>query len=53
MHFEHAFDSFVVRPHSTSNSGTIDNVVLTQGLVGSIALLSAKSVDVFAVATVR
>ncbi|KAM5540830.1 hypothetical protein V8D89_005474 [Ganoderma adspersum] len=53
VHFEHTFDSFVVPPHSTVNSGTIDDVVLTRGVAGSIGLLGAKSVDVFTVATVR
>ena len=53
VHFEHAFNSFMVPPHSTANSGHIDNVVLTHGALGSTGLLSAKSVDVFTAATIR
>ncbi|KAI1788857.1 hypothetical protein LXA43DRAFT_1096881 [Ganoderma leucocontextum] len=53
VHFEHALNNFAVPPHSTANSGAINNVRLTQGTLGLIGLLGAKTVDVFTVATVK
>ncbi|TBU23049.1 hypothetical protein BD311DRAFT_704566 [Dichomitus squalens] len=52
VHFEHAFDDFVIPPHATVNSGPINNVLLTQGALGSLKILNSGKVDVFTAATV-
>ena len=53
VHFERAFNSFVIPPRSTENSGTIDNVLLTQGAFGSIGLLGAGKIDITTAVTVK
>jgi hypothetical protein len=51
--FSHQFDPpLVIPPQSTANTGTIDNVLLLDGAVASLPLLSATSLDVAAAATV-
>ncbi|KAL0580357.1 hypothetical protein V5O48_000210 [Marasmius crinis-equi] len=52
-HFEHAFSGFVVPAHSTVNSGTIDNVLLTQGALASLDIIPLGILDIFAASTVR
>ncbi|EPQ57376.1 hypothetical protein GLOTRDRAFT_120580 [Gloeophyllum trabeum ATCC 11539] len=50
-HFDQAFDSFVVPPHSTANSGTFGNVVLVKGALASLGIIPLGYLDVFSVAT--
>jgi hypothetical protein len=38
-HFDQAFDSFVVGPGQTVNSGDIPNVLLTQGAIATLAIV--------------
>ena len=53
VHFEHAFNNFVIPPRSTENSGTLDNVLLTQGAVGSLGLLGDGKVDITIAVTLK
>ncbi|KAF9264250.1 hypothetical protein L218DRAFT_258531 [Marasmius fiardii PR-910] len=52
-HFEHTFDSFVVPANSTVNSGSIPNVLLTQGAIASLDIIPLGILDIFGAATVR
>ncbi|KAF7298203.1 hypothetical protein HMN09_01042200 [Mycena chlorophos] len=44
---------FVIPAHGTANSGTINNVLLTQGAVASLGLVAIGYLDVFAASTVQ
>ncbi|KZT27986.1 hypothetical protein NEOLEDRAFT_1129882 [Neolentinus lepideus HHB14362 ss-1] len=50
-HFDQAFDSFVVPPGGTTNSGTFGNVVLVKGAIASLDIIPLGRLDVFSVAT--
>ncbi|KAI0660249.1 hypothetical protein C8Q70DRAFT_914138 [Cubamyces menziesii] len=52
-HFDQAFDSFVVPAHSTANSGTVKNVLLTQGALATLNIIGAGELDVFSAATIK
>ncbi len=52
-HFDQAFDSFVIPAKSTANSGTVKNVLLTQGALASLGIIPFGKLDVFSVATVK
>ncbi|KAG6813669.1 hypothetical protein H0H92_008517 [Tricholoma furcatifolium] len=51
--FGQAFDSFIVPPGQTVNSGDIPNVLLTQGVAASLSLIAIGELDVSARTTVR
>ncbi|KAI0321180.1 hypothetical protein OF83DRAFT_1280620 [Amylostereum chailletii] len=51
--FSQSFDNFVVPPHSTVNSGTFGNVLLTQGALGSLGIIPLGKLDIFAVSTAQ
>ncbi|KAJ7647487.1 hypothetical protein FB45DRAFT_200334 [Roridomyces roridus] len=51
--FSSAIDGFTVPARSTANSGTIDNVLLTQGAVASLAIIPDGELDLVAAATVQ
>ncbi|EIW52711.1 uncharacterized protein TRAVEDRAFT_134842 [Trametes versicolor FP-101664 SS1] len=52
-HFDQAFDSFVVPAKGTANSGTVKNVLLTQGAIASLGIIPVGKLDVFSAATIR
>ncbi|KAL0956087.1 hypothetical protein HGRIS_002255 [Hohenbuehelia grisea] len=52
-HFEQPFDSFVIPPGQTVNSGTFPNVLLTQGALASLEIIPLGILDIGAVSTVR
>lgn len=52
-HFDQAFSNFVIPPGQTVNSGTVPNVVLTQGALGSLGIIPLGYMDVQAVTTAR
>ena len=52
-HFDQPFDSFVIPAHSTANSGSVPNVLLTQGAIASLGIIPLGELDVFSVATVK
>jgi hypothetical protein len=45
--FAHTFENFVIPAHSTVNSGTIPNVLLTQGVLKSLRIIPAGKLDLF------
>ncbi|KAF7983257.1 hypothetical protein HWV62_22882 [Athelia sp. TMB] len=49
-HFDQSFDDFVIPPGQTVNSGVFGNVVLTQGLLGSLVIVG-ENLDVQSAAT--
>ncbi|KAJ7143355.1 hypothetical protein C8R43DRAFT_1089003 [Mycena crocata] len=51
--FAEAIPNFVIPAHGTANSGTINNVLLTQGAIASLAIIPDGKLDVQAAATVR
>ncbi|KAG6908393.1 hypothetical protein DXG01_004822 [Tephrocybe rancida] len=51
--FGHAFESFVVPPGQTVNSGNFGNVFLTQGAVAALAIIPLGVLDIFAATTLR
>jgi len=51
-HFEQPFEDFVVPAHGTANSGTIPNVLLTQGIVASLDIVPFAELDIFNAQTV-
>ncbi|KAF9484474.1 hypothetical protein BDN70DRAFT_872495 [Pholiota conissans] len=51
--FSQGFDSFVVPPGQTVNSGVFGNVLLTQGAIASLDIIPLGFLDVQAAATVR
>ncbi|THV03542.1 hypothetical protein K435DRAFT_962414 [Dendrothele bispora CBS 962.96] len=52
-HFEHQFDSFVVGPGQTVNSGDIPNVLLTQGAIASLDIIPLAMLDTFSAVTAQ
>ncbi|KAF7321550.1 hypothetical protein MKEN_00676000 [Mycena kentingensis (nom. inval.)] len=44
---------FTIPAHGTANSGTIPNVLLTQGALASLAIIPEGKLDIFAAATVE
>ena len=52
-HFDQAFENFVIPAHSTRNSGTVKNVLLTKGALASLAIIPLGKLDVFNAATVK
>ena len=50
--FSQGFDSFVVPPGQTVNSGVFPNVLLSQGAIASLAIIPLGVLDVQAGATV-
>lgn len=50
--FSQGFDNFVVPPGGTADSGTFGGVLLTQGLLNSLAIVPLLSLDVAAAATI-
>ncbi|KAJ7209536.1 hypothetical protein GGX14DRAFT_451849 [Mycena pura] len=51
--FSTEIDNFVVPAHGKSNSGTINNVLLTQGAVAALAIIPDEKLDLSAAATVQ
>lgn len=51
--FSQPFDSFIVPPGQTVNSGVFGNVLLTQGAIASLDIIPLGFLDVQAAATVR
>ncbi|KAG6891741.1 hypothetical protein C0992_006161 [Termitomyces sp. T32_za158] len=51
--FGQHFDSFVVPPGQTVNSGTVPNVLLVQGAMKSLGIIPLGMLDVSAAATLR
>ncbi|KAJ7874667.1 hypothetical protein B0H14DRAFT_3551962 [Mycena olivaceomarginata] len=51
--FAEPIENFVIPAHGTANSGTIQNVLLTQGAIASLAIIPDGKLDIFAAATVR
>lgn len=51
--FAQPFDNFVVPARGTANSGTIENVLLTQGAVAALAIIPDEKLDIQAAATVQ
>ncbi|KAF8524806.1 hypothetical protein BU17DRAFT_84312 [Hysterangium stoloniferum] len=51
-HFDQAFDNFVVPAHGTANSGSVPNVILTQGAVNSLGIIPLGMLDIGAAQTV-
>ncbi|KAG6820875.1 hypothetical protein H0H93_010219 [Arthromyces matolae] len=51
--FGQGFDSFIVPPGQTVNSGTFPNVLLTQGAIASLDIISEQQLDVSAATTLR
>lgn len=49
----HSFSNFVIPAGATVNSGVFDNVPLTQGAVGSLAILPLGYLDISAATTAR
>jgi hypothetical protein len=49
----HPFSSFVVPPGRTVNSGTLGNVLLTQGAIASLGIIPLGILDITAASTVR
>ncbi|KAH9850917.1 hypothetical protein C2E23DRAFT_886961 [Lenzites betulinus] len=52
-HFDQAFDNFVVPAKGTANSGTVNNVLLTQGALAALTIVPAGKLDIFSAATVE
>ncbi|THU92088.1 hypothetical protein K435DRAFT_672777 [Dendrothele bispora CBS 962.96] len=52
-HFEHQFDSFVVSPGQTVNSGDLPNVLLTQGTLNSLDIIPLGKIDTFSAVTAQ
>ncbi|KAI9066059.1 hypothetical protein FKP32DRAFT_1566723 [Trametes sanguinea] len=52
-HFDQAFDSFVIPAHGTANSGSVPNVLLTQGAIATLGIIPEGKLDVFNAATVK
>ncbi|KAH9485291.1 hypothetical protein JR316_0002199 [Psilocybe cubensis] len=50
--FSQGFDNFVVPPGGTADSGTFGGVLLTQGLLNSLAIVPLLELDVAAAATI-
>ncbi|KAJ7251753.1 hypothetical protein B0H12DRAFT_1234031 [Mycena haematopus] len=51
--FAEPIENFVIPAHGTANSGTINNVLLTQGAIASLAIIPDQKLDIQAAATVR
>ncbi|KAH9934026.1 uncharacterized protein BXZ73DRAFT_100865 [Epithele typhae] len=51
--FSASFDSFVIPAHSTANSGTVQNVLLTKGAIASLGIIPVGKLDVFSAATAK
>lgn len=51
--FGQHFDSFVIPPGQTVNSGTVPNVLLVKGAIASLNIIPLQELDVFAAATLR
>ncbi|KAG6878541.1 hypothetical protein C0993_004439 [Termitomyces sp. T159_Od127] len=51
--FTQHFDSFVVPPGQTVNSGTVPNVLLVQGAMASLGIIPLGELDVAAASTLR
>ncbi|KAJ7668375.1 hypothetical protein DFH06DRAFT_1181491 [Mycena polygramma] len=51
--FAESIENFVIPAHGTANSGTINNVLLTQGAIASLAIIPDEKLDIQAAATVR
>ncbi|KAK7064212.1 hypothetical protein R3P38DRAFT_3165227 [Favolaschia claudopus] len=51
--FAEAIDNFVIPAHGTANSGTINNVLLTQGAIASLVIIPDEKLDIQAASTVR
>ncbi|KAG5340679.1 hypothetical protein C0989_000829 [Termitomyces sp. Mn162] len=51
--FGQHFDSFIVPPNQTANSGPIPNVLLVQGAMNSLAIIPLGVLDVSAATTLR
>jgi hypothetical protein len=49
----HSFSNYVIPAGATVNSGVFDNVPLTQGALGSLAILPLGYLDIFAATTAR
>ncbi|KAI0643298.1 hypothetical protein C8Q79DRAFT_1012595 [Trametes meyenii] len=52
-HFDQAFDSFIVPAKGSANSGSVKNVVLTQGALASLGIIPVGKLDIFSTATVK
>ena len=52
-HFDQAFDNFVIPAHSTRNSGSVKNVLLTKGALASLVIIPLGKLDVFNAASVK
>ncbi|KAJ7072466.1 hypothetical protein C8F01DRAFT_1299136 [Mycena amicta] len=44
---------FTIPAHGTANSGPIENVLLTQGAIASLAIIPDEKLDLFAAATIQ
>jgi hypothetical protein len=51
--FAEPIENFVIPAHGTANSGTINNVLLTQGAIASLAIIPDEKLDIQAAATVQ
>ncbi|KAJ7675082.1 hypothetical protein B0H17DRAFT_1161695 [Mycena rosella] len=51
--FAEPIDNFVIPAHGTANSGTINNVLLTQGAIAALAIIPDGKLDLQARATVQ
>ncbi|KAJ7497141.1 hypothetical protein FB451DRAFT_1457944 [Mycena latifolia] len=51
--FSEPIDGFVIPAHGSANSGTIQNVLLTQGAIASLAIIPDGKLDIQAAATVQ
>jgi hypothetical protein len=51
--FAEPIENFVIPAHGTANSGPINNVLLTQGAIASLAIIPDEKLDIQAAATVQ